>query len=148
VISKIKIKTGLSVIIGLLAMFLATISIISLQSLSQSNNSIITLDRIEGDQIIPLNEIYSDLLSARIIGQKIATTLSINPQTDINYLLQKQNDYIISSLKVMTELRDITPLTLEEKIRKPIDLSFDLYIDKAIFPMQKNLKKMISRVTE
>ena len=141
-ISRIKIKTGLSIIIGMLAILLTTISAISLQSLSQTKDSITTVDRIEGDQIIPLNEIYSDLLNARIIGQKIATSLNINPQADIDNLIKKENDYIISALNNMVDLRKIIPLTEKGKnLRAAIDLSFDMYIEKAILPMKKSLEK-------
>ncbi|UGS48541.1 Tar ligand binding domain-containing protein (plasmid) [Kosakonia cowanii] len=141
VISKIKIKTGLSIILGMLSLFLIALSVISLVSLAQSKESIKKVDRIEGDQIIPLHEIFSDLLSARIIAQKISTILANNQGEDVSYLLEKERAYISSAVSGMNELRQVIPLTPEGiNLRKEIDLSFNAYMEKAIYPMQHSLE--------
>lgn len=140
-LSKINIKLGLTLIIVLFAISLASVSLFSLTSLTHSKNSIMKVDVIQGDQIIPLLEIYSKLQSARLVAQKIRNSLQENPTLEVDKLLQRQDEYITSAAQEMNALNLVNPLTLEgKKFRSDIEIAYAAYMGEGITPMQQALK--------
>ena len=139
-LSRVKIKTGFTLIFVLLTLFLISISIISLNALRESKTSIHKVDTIQGRQIIPLYNIHSDLLSARILGHKIANSLESTPEKDISELLDEQSKYIKSAMSEMDKLHNQKALTTEgRKLRAAIDASFSQYTKNGIIPMHESL---------
>lgn len=54
---------------------------------------------------------------------------------------EKEKEYITSAVSSMSKLSQVTPLATEGvNLRREVDLSFNAYMDKAIYPMQNSLE--------
>ncbi|KAA8996157.1 HAMP domain-containing protein [Affinibrenneria salicis] len=139
----IKIKSSLYIAIGIFSLIIIAISSFSLFSIHKGNESLLKVDMIEGDQIIPIYSIYTDLLSARIVGQNIALIIESKQNMEkVGPMFDKLDSYVASAQSSMNSLRAIKPLTEQGKaIRGEIDKNYDTYLAEAIKPMSAALLK-------
>lgn len=140
---KIKIKTGLYSGIAMFTLLLIIISVIGLSSANSSNKSLLRVDKIKGDQIIPLYMIYSDLLSARLTAQNIALRIEDNKEIEKNEIdFKKLAEQIDSADKKMDELRKITAITEKgKKLRIDLEKTYNMYVNDTIKPMAGALRE-------
>ncbi|MBJ7222493.1 MULTISPECIES: methyl-accepting chemotaxis protein [unclassified Brenneria] len=135
---KVKISLGLTIIIGLFSLSLICVSAFSLNALTKSKNALYTIDRIEGDQLNPVYELYADLLSGRIVSYHIAMAREDGKDTKI--MEEKANRYLKSANQHMEALRGIVPVTEHgRQLRLNIEKAYDAYMKEGIAPAQQAL---------
>ncbi|ANI28978.1 hypothetical protein PL78_03880 [Yersinia entomophaga] len=136
---KMRISVGLSLIICVFSLALLGVSGFSMQALTNSKGATFRIDRIQGDQLVPLYLIYSELLNTRIYAQNAA--LLLEAKADAGADLLKAQDYLKSSEKNMVALGKIVSLTAEgRRLRKNIDTTYADYINNGIKPMMQTLR--------
>ncbi|MCG8710352.1 Tar ligand binding domain-containing protein [Brenneria sp. 4F2] len=128
----------MTIIIGLFSLSLIAVSVFSINALTKSKDALYTIDRIEGDQLNPLNALYSDLLSARIVLYNLAIAKEDQKNTD--GMGDKADYYLNSANKNMAMLHSIVPVTERGRdLRLNIEKAYDTYIKEGITPAKQAL---------
>lgn len=140
-LSNVKIRLALAVIIGAITLCLFSVATFSLHALTQNKEAIYKLDTIEGHQIIPLYSLQTDLLTARLMGKNLAAAAEskASPQF-IKDQIAGQEATIAAAINTMQILSHTTPITAEGKaLRLRIDSAYRHYLVQGILPMQQAL---------
>ncbi|ANI30727.1 chemotaxis protein [Yersinia entomophaga] len=140
-LKKITVKTGLIAQLSLMSLILLVVSVIGINSIHESSNSLRIINQIQGEELGALSNSFNATLSARAAAALAVRQMEIGLIDESQKTANKiEADLAQSQQEMKRFIAAVTARGEGEDLANNIQKSYKFYLEQGVFPMLEAIK--------